>query len=290
MRRRTCRRDSQPAPALRGQLGPLPAGELPPNSRRTDYSLGADDPVAHYYALTDTQLAMDCQVEYERLEGRVVTCHTGHSLLRFADVAAAELGLGAQQAAALAAWLARYQLRPTQGGAVLTPGVEAEVQGESNPREVQQVDVREHEHVADGQFRYLPADSYTDEDELRVYTQPLSPGARSTRRPTAMMRYAVHDVVNVRLVSCMEPWGGDESDETHEAFVIRQHSDGTCDVRLVDDLATTVMSVRTQFSTYTPDADVRARLSEYDGDIHCSANLHTETPRAGHTCRGTRPR
>ena len=36
VRRRTCRRDAQQAPAVRGQLGPLPAGELPPNSRRTD--------------------------------------------------------------------------------------------------------------------------------------------------------------------------------------------------------------------------------------------------------------
>ena len=161
VRRRTCRRGAQPAPAVRGQLGPLPAGEQPPNSRRTHYSLGADDPVAHYYALTDTQLAADCQVEYERLEGRVITWH------------AAELGLGAQQTAALAAWMARFQLRPTQGGAVLTAGVETEVHGEPNPREAQQADVREHEHGAHGQLRYYPADSYTDEGELRVYTQPL---------------------------------------------------------------------------------------------------------------------
>ena len=101
-RRRTCRRDPQPTSMVRGPLGQPPPGEQPPNSRRTDYSLGADDPVAHYYALADTQLAMDCQVEYERLEGRVVTWHTGDSLLRFAGVAAAELGLGAQQTAALA--------------------------------------------------------------------------------------------------------------------------------------------------------------------------------------------
>ena len=46
------------------------------NSRRTDYSLVADDTVAYYYALTDTQLATDCQVEYERLDGRVITWHT----------------------------------------------------------------------------------------------------------------------------------------------------------------------------------------------------------------------
>ena len=53
---------------------------------------------------------------------------------------------------------------------MLTARVETEAQGESNPREVQQVDVHEHEHGVDGPFRYLPADSYTDEGELRVYT------------------------------------------------------------------------------------------------------------------------
>ena len=158
---------------------------------------------------------------------------------------------------------------------MLTARVESEVQSESNPREVQQVDVHEHEHGADGPFRYLLAGSYTDEGELRVYTQPLSPGARS--RSTAMARYAVHDVVNVRLVSCMEPWGGDESNETHEAFMIRQHDDGTCDVRLADDLLATVLGVHTQFSTYALDADTRERLREYDSDIHGAVNLHTES-------------
>ena len=134
---------------------------------------------------------------------------------------------------------------------MLTAGVETKVQGESTPREEQQVDVREPEHVSDGQFRYLPADSYTDEGKLLVCTQPLSPGARPTRRTVAMVRCAVHDVVTVRLASCMEPRGGDENAETHTAVVIRQHSDGACDVRLVNDLATTVMNVRTQFSTGT---------------------------------------
>ena len=37
------------------------------------------------------------------------------------------------------------------------------------------------------------------------------------------------------------------------------------------------MSVRTQFTSYTLDADVRARLREYDGDIHCAANLYIES-------------
>ena len=163
VRRRTCRRGAQPVPAVRGQLGSLPAGGQPSNSRRTDYSLGADDTIAYYYALTDTQLATDCQVEYERLDGRVITWRTGGNLLRFAGAAAAELGLGAQQTASLHAWMARFQLRPKQGGAVLTAGVEAEVHGEPNSREAQQADVREHEHWAHGRFRYHPADSYTNE-------------------------------------------------------------------------------------------------------------------------------
>ena len=89
---------------------------------------------------------------------------------------------------------------------MLTADVEAEVQGESVSREEQQVDAREPEHVYDGQFRYLPADSYTDEGELRVSTQPLSPDARTSRRAVGMVRYAVHGVVTVRLASCMEPW------------------------------------------------------------------------------------
>ena len=90
--------------------------------------------------------------------------------------------------------------------------------------------------------------------------------------------------MNVRLASCMESWGGDERDETHEAFVIRQHSDGTCDVRFAGDLATTVLSAHTHFSTYVPPGtDVRARLREYDGDMHCASNLHTE--RGAHVSR-----
>ena len=136
---------------------------------------------------------------------------------------------------------------------MLAARVETEVQGEPDPQESHQANAREHEHEANGRLRYLPADSYTDEGELRVYTQPLSPA------------------------SCMESWGGDESDETHVAFVICQHDDGTCDVRLADDLLTTVLGVHTQFSTYALDADTRERLREYDSDIHSAANLYTES-------------
>ena len=92
-----------------------------------------------------------------------------------------------------------------------------------------------------------------------------------------MARYAVHDVVKVRLASYMESWGGDKSYETHVAFVIRQHDDGTCDVRLANDLPTTVLGVNTQFSTGTINSDTRERLREYDSDIHCAVNLYTES-------------
>ena len=123
--------------------------------------------------------------------------------------------------------------------------------------------------------RNLPADSYTEEGELRVYTQPLSPGARPTSRSIDMARYAVHDVVKVRLASCMAEWGGDKNYETHVAFVIRQHDDGTCDVRLADDLPTTVLGVDVQFTTVQVDADTRERLRGYDDDMHRATTLYT---------------
>ena len=171
--------------------------------------------------------------------------------------------------------MSRFQQRSKQGGVVLTEEGGLEVQDESTTREEQR-GVEPTEHLHDGQVRYLPADAYTDEGELRVYTQPLSPDARPTTRTVVMARHAIHDVVTVRLVSCMEPWRGVEDGETHTAVVIRQHNDEACDVRLVDDLATTVMNVRTQFSTDTLDADARARLREYDCDIHHADNLYTE--------------
>ena len=114
---------------------------------------------------------------------------------------------------------------------------EATLQGE------QRGDVRAPEHLQDGRFQYHPADAYTDEGELRVYTQPLSGGARPTRLTVGMIRYAVHDVVTVRLASCMEPWEHGENGEIHTAVVVHQRHDGSCDVRLIDDLATTVCSV-----------------------------------------------
>ena len=81
------------------------------------------------------------------------------------------------------------------------------------------------EHLQDGRFQYHPADAYTDEGELRVYTQPLVGGASSDRRTRDMVRHAVHDVVTVRLASCMEPWERGENGEMHTAVVIHQHHD-----------------------------------------------------------------
>ena len=131
-----------------------PHGVQPPNSRRADNALGANDPIAYYYALTDAQLAADCQMEYKRLDGRVIAWNTGDSLQRFADTAAGELGLGAQQTVALAAWMTRFQLRPVRGGAVLSARVGSGAQGEPIPQALRQAEARDCEHVADGQLRY----------------------------------------------------------------------------------------------------------------------------------------
>ena len=76
--------------------------------------------------------------------------------------------------------------------------------GEPGPQAPRQANAREREHEADDLPRYLPADSYTEDGDLRVYNQPLSPGARPTSRSIGMIRHAVHDVVKVRLASCME--------------------------------------------------------------------------------------
>ena len=155
-------------------------------------------------------------------------------------------------------------------------GVETEVLGGPASRGTRQAGDCEPEHVVDGQFRYHPADSYMN-GELRVYTQPLGSSTRSGGRSETVTRYAVHDVVHVRLTSCMESWGAEASGETHNAFVIRQHDDGTCDVRLTDDLSETVLGVRVQSSAYTIDEDVRTRLREYDGDVHGATELYTES-------------
>ena len=157
---------------------------------------------------------------------------------------------------------------------MLTESVGTEAQDEPDSQAQRQVDARGHEPVDDGQPRYLPADSYTEEGELRVYTQPLPPGAKPTSR-LSRTRYAVHDVVKVHLVSCMAEWGGDKDYETHVAFVICQHDDATCDVRLADDLPTTVLCVDVQFTTVKVDADTRERLRGYDDDMHRATTLYT---------------
>ena len=155
----------------------------------------------------------------------------------------------------------------------MTPSVAPTAQNEPNRQEDQQASMREHRHGSDGHFRYLPADSYTDDGELLVFTQPLSSGTQA--RSAVMVRHAVHDVVNVNLTSCMELQATHR--EVKQAFVIRQHSDGTCDVRLAIDLATTFLSVPTTNSTYVPCEVMRAHLREYEGDMHGAADLYTES-------------
>ena len=94
------------------------------------------------------------------------------------------------------------------------------------------------------QYQFHPADAYTDDGELRVYTQPLDNGASPAGRRRSMVRYAVHGVVPVCLTSCMNPLSDrDESSEMHTAVVISQHRDGSCDVRLLNDVSTIVRGV-----------------------------------------------
>ena len=197
--------------------------------------------------------------------------------MRFAESAAADLGLGVQQVNALAAWMSRFQQRPKQGGVVLADESNSETHGGATLTGEQRGDAHAPKHLQDVRFQYHPADAHTDKGELRVYTQPLVRGAYSLRQTHVMVRYAVHDVVTVRLASCMDPSGRDESGEMHTAVVFCQHHDGSCDVRLLDDLATTVRSVHAQLSNVTLDADAHARVSEYDSDIHQAGNLYTET-------------
>ena len=158
---------------------------------------------------------------------------------------------------------------------MLSARVESGAKGEPIPQALRLAEARDCEYLADGQLRYHPEDSYTAEGELRVYTKPL--GGDAGLRPTGIVRYAVHDVVNACLVSCMQSEGGDDNYETHVALVIRQHEDGTCDVRLADDLPTSVLRVGVQHSADTIDADTRERLREYDSDMHCAVDLYTES-------------
>ena len=93
-----------------------------------------------------------------------------------------------------------------------------------------------------------------------------------------MVRYAVHDVVTVRLTSCMNLSDRDESGEVHTAVVICQHHDGSCGVRLLEGLATTVRRVYAQLSNAMLDADVHARVSAYVvRDVHQAGNPYTES-------------
>ena len=107
---------------------------------------------------------------------------------------------------------------------------------------------------------------------------PWVRGANSARQTRVMVRYAVLDVVTVRLASCMDPLDHGESGEMHTAVVICQHHGGSYDVRLLDDLATAVRSMHAQLSNATAlDADAHARVSEYDSDIHSAINMYTKS-------------
>ena len=271
--RRTCRRDTQPAPARR-DAGPPASNEEPPNSRRADYSLGADGPVAHFYALTDTQLATACRMPYERIEGRVVTWNTNVGLATSAENAAAELGVSAQHTRDLTAWMASFQLRPTLEGAVLA--AHADEPDEQMSLGSRQATLRARDEEDDDQLRYSPADSYNEAGDLRVYTQPLRSGWRTKSWPGFTPRYAIHEAVDARVASCMDLDLDGTSYETHAAFVTYQHDDGTCNVRLADDLLTVISRVHVQLSRDLAEADTRDRLLEYQRDMHNVEVLYTE--------------
>ena len=64
--------------------------------------------------------------------------------------------------------------------------------------------------------------------------------------------------------------------ETLAAFVTYQHDDGTCTVRLADDLLTVITRVHVQPSRDPVDADTRDRLLEHVRDMHDVAVLYTE--------------
>ena len=271
--RRTCRRDTQPVPARRG-AGSSASDEEPSDSRRADYSLGAGGSVAHFYALTDPQLAAACRMSYERIEGRVIAWDTNIGLATSAASAAAELGVSAQHTRDLIAWMASFQLRPTVCGAVLA--AHADERDEQEPLESRQAVLRARDEVDDDQLRYSPADSYNEAGDLRVYTQPLRSGWRTKNWPRFTPRHAIHDAVDARVASCMDLEVDGTSYETLAAFVTYQHDDGTCNVRLADDLLTVISRVHVQLSRDPADAGTRDRLLGYERDMHDVEVLYTE--------------
>ena len=259
--------------ARRG-VGTSVSAEEPSDSRRADNSLGAGDPVAHFYALTDTQLAAACRIPYERVEGRVVSWNTGTGLATSAVSAATELGVSAQHTRDLIAWMASFQLRPTVGGAVLA--AHTDERNEQGLSESSQAISRARDDEDDDQIRYSPADSYNEAGDLRVYTQPLRSDGRPKNWSGATPRHAIHDAVDARVASCMDLGTDGTSYETLAAFVTYQHDDGTCTVRLADDLLTVITRVHVQPSRDPVDADTRDRLLEHVRDMHDVAVLYTE--------------
>ena len=271
-RHRTCRRDMQPVLARRG-AGTSVLAEEPPESRRADYSLNVGGPVAHFYALTDPHLAAACRIPYERVEGRVVAWNTDTGLATSAVSAAAELGVSAQHTRDLMAWMTSFQRRPTNGGAVLAAPTDEN--DEQEPGSSQAASHAIDDEDGD-QVQYSPADAYNEAGDLRVYTQPLRPDGRPKNWSGDTPRHAIHDAVDARVASCMDLGTDGTSYETLAAFVTHQHDDGTCTVRLADDLLTVITRVHVRPSRDPVDADTRDRLLVHARDMHDVAVLYTE--------------
>ena len=74
----------------------------------------------------------------------------------------------------------------------------------------------------------------------------------------------------IGTVEC-DRWLG-PSDETHAGTVIRQHSDGTCDVRLPHDPGSIVLRAHVQPAGITLDSETCARRQAYDDDARNAAD------------------
>ena len=102
--------------------------------------------------MCDERLAESCLATFERREGRMIKWHTGDGLRRFAEGAAADLGLSAQHANALAAWMTRFQQRPKQGGVVLAEERIAVTRSEEVLTGEQRGDAHAPEHLQEVQY------------------------------------------------------------------------------------------------------------------------------------------
>ena len=73
------------------------------------------------------------------------------------------------------------------------------------------------------------------------------------------------------------------SDEPHAALVMYQHQDGTCDVRLLNDLGIVVRRACVQFAPFTLDEATRARVREFRDHL---ASLESAVQRAHRAALG----